>query len=73
MAKAYICLKKYDDCIQLLADQADPELKALRQEAISLKNKQTEEKKKLQEKTHAFSNKVEEYFAMKKWRYAKKS
>jgi tetratricopeptide (TPR) repeat protein len=30
MAKAYICLKKYDECIQLLNNQTEPELKALK-------------------------------------------
>lgn len=30
MAKAYICLKKYEECIQLLANQTETELKALR-------------------------------------------
>ncbi len=33
MGKAYIALKKYDECIELLKDQQDNDLIALRKEA----------------------------------------
>lgn len=40
MAKAYISLKKYKECIELLNNQTDPDLKTVLKEAIYLKEKE---------------------------------
>ena len=39
MGKAYISLKKYNECIDLLSNQTDPDLNALLKEAVELKTK----------------------------------
>lgn len=50
MGKAYIYLKKYKECMDLLANQADADLKVLLKEAMDLKTKEEELQKKIEEK-----------------------
>lgn len=50
MGKAYIALKKYKDCIELLGNQTDADLNSLLKEAIQLKEKQENAIKKIEEK-----------------------
>ena len=50
MAKAYISLKKYKECIDLLSNQTDSDLKVVLKEAIELKAKAEKANQKIEEK-----------------------
>lgn len=62
MGKAYIALKKYKECIELLANQTDVDLNSLLKEAIHLKDKEESVIKKIQKKETMTINKIEQYF-----------
>ena len=59
MGKAYISVKKYQECIDLLSSQTDPDLKAVLKEAKELKDKDAQVEKKKEEKQHFASSQIE--------------
>lgn len=73
MGKAFIALKKYKECLELLATQNDPDLQALAKEANQLKEKEENAMKQMEEKQAQVGNKIEEYFKEMKWRLVKKN
>ena len=73
MGKAYISTKKYKECIQLLSNQNDPDLKNLLKEAKQLKQKGELASQKMKEEQIMESSKVEAYFVSKKWRLKKRN
>lgn len=73
MGRAYIALKKYKECIELLANQTDSDLNALLKEAVQLKEKDESATKKLAEKETMTNNKIEQYFKARNWRLGKRN
>lgn len=70
--KALIALKKFEECLELLKERKEPELKEIIEEAknkLSEKNKKVEEQKKEQQSEIA---EIRDYFKVKNWRYAKR-
>ena len=73
MSKAYISLKKYKQCIELLTNKEDPDLKIVLKEAIQLKEKEEKASKKVEEKQVMATTKIQKYFLDRKWKLAKRN
>jgi tRNA(Leu) C34 or U34 (ribose-2'-O)-methylase TrmL len=67
MGKAYIALKKYQECIALLDGQKDSDLVALKKEAVQQWEKEKAESSKKELSKTEFSSQVEAYFKERKW------
>lgn len=73
LGKAYIGLRKYQECIQLMQGQTNAELVALSKEAQALMAKEKGEAEKMEKQQTAATDKIATYFAEKKWKLAKRS
>lgn len=73
MAKAYISTKKYKECIDLLSNKTEPELKDVLKEAFTLKENNEKLAKLTEEKLMMTSNEIREYFQLKGWKLLKRN
>lgn len=67
MGKAYIALKRFQECLDLLQDQQDADLIALRKEAELQWGKEKAQAEKLEQGKSKYASQVEAYFKEKKW------
>lgn len=73
LGKAFIALKRYQECINLLQNTQDADLIALRKEAEQQWEKDKKQAEKVEESNSQYAAQVEAYFKEKKWKLGKES